>query len=69
MTTDVDSKARTQRITLRLTPDDLLRLKAFATHRDVAPAELAATVMHDYLHDQGEPPGIYFYLRSKFGRE
>lgn len=62
------SETRNQRITLRLTRDQLLRLKAFALKFNVAPAELAFIAVEDHINQWGEPPSIYYEWRHRDDR-
>jgi hypothetical protein len=61
------SEARNQRITLRLTKDEHLRLRAFAVKHSTSPAELAHEAVVGTLERLGDPPSIYYEWRHRDG--
>lgn len=61
------SEARSQRITLRLTKDEHLRLRAFAVKHSMTAAELAHVAVCKHLERLGDPPSIYYEWRHRDG--
>lgn len=60
---------RNRRITVRLTPDDELRLRAFAVKRNTTTAELATEAIGMFLTAAGEPPAIYYEWKVRQQQE
>lgn len=52
-------------MTVRLTPDTHLRLKAHAVKRNTTPAELAESAISSMLAGLGEPPSIYYEWKHR----
>ncbi|MEE4109560.1 MAG: hypothetical protein V2I24_09445 [Halieaceae bacterium] len=60
---------RNRRITVRLTPDTELRLRAFAVKRNTTTAELATEAIEQFLAAAGEPPAIYYEWKVRQEQE